>query len=97
MSIMSIFEEKLVELFARNKTSLYQVALSVGQDPSRVDKIIFLKRPATFETRLETIQKLADSPLIDADFGQMASWLAQDYLPRDVILRAAKNIQGQAS
>jgi len=95
--VMSTFEEKMDALFERQGTSLYKVALSVGQDPSRAEKIIYLKRPTTFEKRLELLQILADSPLIDVDFGTMASWLAQEYLSKEVILKAAREVEEEAS
>ena len=81
MSTMGYFEDAFSSILKRLGVTTYQVALSVGLDPSNTDRILFKKKPASFEKRLETLQKVAESPLIDVEFSTMARWLAEDYLP----------------
>lgn len=85
-----LFDARLIEI----GTTLRQVALSVGEDPTRVDKIVYMKRPVTFETRLQTARILSESPLLKGklSYPEMAAWLVNESLPRD-ILKAAYEME----
>ena len=86
MSCMSgYFEKKFKEMMDRLGTSAYKVSLSIAADPARIDKILFMRRPTTFDKRLETLQEIAKSPLLDIDFDTMAGWLARDYLSEEAL------------
>lgn len=85
-----LLDAKLIEL----GTTLRQVSLSLGEDPTRIDKIVYLKRPVTFETRLQTAKLLSESPLLKGKlpYSTMAAWLINECLPRD-ILKAAYDME----
>lgn len=86
---MSNFKQKLDDFLDSLGLTLYQVSLSVGEDPSRIDKILYMKRGTTFDKRLETLGLIADSPLLKGkiDLGVMAAWLAEDYITPDALQR----------
>ena len=90
MSPMTTFEVLFDAALAEIGTTLREISLSVGDDPSRLDKIIYLRRPASFETRLATLRLISESKLLKGklDFPTMAAWLVNDYVPRDILKKA---------
>lgn len=90
MSPMTTFEVLFDAALAEIGTTLREISLSVGDDPSRLDKIIYLRRPASFETRLATLRLISESKLLKGklDFPTMAAWLVNDYVPKDILKKA---------
>jgi len=89
---MATFEDKFSELLKRLDTTTYKIALSLGLEPTRVDKVLFKKKPVSFEKRLEMVQEISKSPLIDIDLGILVAWLAQDYFPKETLLKVAREV-----
>lgn len=85
-----LLDAKLIEI----GTTLRQVSLSLGEDPQRIDKIVYMKRPVTFETRLQTAKLIAESPILKGKlaYSTMAAWLINECVPRD-ILKAAYEME----
>ena len=81
---METFGEKLSKYLSDLPNTLYEISLDVGLDPSNVDKILYAKRKTTFDKRLEVLQKLSTSSLVNMDFSMLSWWLARDYLPESV-------------
>lgn len=82
---MKKFENQLEALLEELDTTLYQVALSIGEDPSRIGKVLYKKRPTSFDKRLETLALISKSPLLDgrANLDLMSAWLAAEYLTEE--------------
>jgi hypothetical protein len=87
---MSSFEKKLDSLFNNLGVSLYQIGLSLGEDSSRLDKILYNKRPTTFDKRLEAIVLICQSPLLKGKVkaGTLAQWLSEDYISEEGLEKA---------
>jgi len=90
MTHITTFEVLLDAALAEIGITLREISLSVGDDPSRLDKIIYLRRPASFETRLATLKLISESKLLKGklDFPTMAAWLVSDYVPKDILRKA---------
>lgn len=82
---MDVFEERLKAFFMKSQHSLYDVCMDVGIDPSNAKKILYSERSTTFEKRLELARKISRSSLISLPYGVMARWLAESYLPEEVL------------
>jgi len=91
MSYMDASFELMFEAaLAKMGLNLYKIALSIGDDPSRLDKIVYMRRPASFETRLQALRAISESHLLKGrlDYATMAAWLINDYVPKDILKRA---------
>lgn len=82
---MKVLEVNFKKYFEQAEYSLYDVALDVGLDPSNTTKVLYQKRPATFDKRLEIIKTISQSPKLKLSYGTMARWLAEEYLPPEAL------------
>lgn len=83
--VMGYFESRLDEALAEAGTTLYKVAMSIGQDPVRISNILYMRRPTSFDKRLEALRQISESKLLEGfiDYPTLAAWLAYDYLPEE--------------
>lgn len=81
MQSMNEFEENLKLLLAERGLTIYQVALSVGEDPSNVQKVLTKKRAVKLEKRLDYLKKFCNSPLLKGiDYNYLANILVSESL-----------------
>ncbi len=92
---MGYFEDRLTALLVEVDTSLYKVALSIGREPVGVSSILYHRKPATFEKRLEVLRLISESPLLKekANFPLMAAWLVHNYVPDETLRLLAKMVK----
>lgn len=99
MSCMATLWEKLEALCEDRGTSPYKVALNVGLDGSLPNKVFNNKVPATFDRKLGMLKEMAESSLLNADFDELAAWLAEEYLSDKAIgkLKTKKTIEATSA
>lgn len=80
-----IFTQNMKAYFAYSSHSLYEILMDLRLEVTNNRKMLYAERSTTFDTRLRLAKQLSTSPKMRLSFGTMARWLAESYLPPEVL------------